>query len=382
MLYYRDYKSYESQLKHENPVQRSSSSFKGQLIVEQLRSTPWPLKGMPRKGAVDAPRFSGSPDDLLSCFEDCEWAQWSIWYLGIKKFKQWRRSPPAQYLKYDLYDLVDEQKKVKINFQKPYLTTGYVLPRLQHTFESPTNFQASRRMTYTSKGLIESFKVKFLEALSGMVECGMQKRAQEAQYEARLQESRALRAQEWCREMEKSDSSKLSKVPGGSLRGQALKVEVAVAELSCSPLVEGQCKSSFKCIQVNSYIPGQPLTAELQGEHLQAKWEEQNKEELLGTKPSVELKATEAMGNIPEPQSKYLHSSSSPHTDNLPQNPLNEPQEALDETRTVKRPVEPAVHALEVLKPPLEPKDDLHEAPEQAGSCKVEEVKQKIEAEM
>ncbi|KAI6135979.1 hypothetical protein F5141DRAFT_1059244 [Pisolithus sp. B1] len=181
------------------------------------------------------------------------------------------------------------------------------------------------------------------------------------------------------------DSSKLSKVPGGSLRGQALEVdsvEVAVAEPSCSPLVEGQCKSSFEHIQVNSYIPGQPLTAELQGEHLRAKWEEQSKEELLGMKPSVELKVTEAKGDSPVPQSKYFHSSSSPCANIPPQNPPSKPQEALDETRTVEIPVEPATCALKVLKPPLEPKDDLHETPEQAGSRKVEEVKQKIEAEM
>ncbi|KAI6158858.1 hypothetical protein EDD17DRAFT_1511797 [Pisolithus thermaeus] len=143
-----------------------------------------------------------------------------------------------------------------------------------------------------------------------------------AEYEARTRESRARKAHERCNEKSVrldsralqipsstalevpslthslQDSSKLSKVPGGSLRGQALKVdssEVSVAEPSCSPLVEGQ---------------------------------------------------------------------------------------SLDETRTVERPVKPAVHALEVLKPPLEPKDDLHEAPEQAGSCKVEEVKQKIKAKM
>ncbi|KAI6124720.1 hypothetical protein EDD16DRAFT_1703506 [Pisolithus croceorrhizus] len=189
----------------------------------------------------------------------------------------------------------------------------------------------------------------------------MAREQSKAEYEARTQESRSRKAHERCNE--KSDSLKLSKVPGGSLRGQALEVdssEVAVAEPSCSPLVEGQWRTST----------------------VQAKWEEQNKEELLGTKPSVKLEATEAMGNIPEPQSKYLHSSSSPHTDNLPQNPLNEPQEALDKTRTVERPVKPAAHALKIPKPPLEPKDDLHEAPEQAGSRKVEEVKQKIKAEM
>ncbi|KAI6118062.1 hypothetical protein F5141DRAFT_1061733 [Pisolithus sp. B1] len=128
MLYYRDYKSYESQSRHKNPVQRSSSSFESQLIVEQLQSAPRPLEGMPQKGAVDAPRFSGSPDNLLrylkdvrvccmqaSCFEDCGWAQWAIWYLGTDKFEQWTRCPAVWYSKHDLYDLIDEQKKVKID---------------------------------------------------------------------------------------------------------------------------------------------------------------------------------------------------------------------------------------------------------------------------
>ncbi|KAI6117205.1 hypothetical protein EV401DRAFT_2072777 [Pisolithus croceorrhizus] len=41
--------------------------------------------------------------------------------------------------------------------------------------------------------------------------------------------------------------------------------------------------------------------------------------------------------------------------------PLNEPQDAQDEPRTDKQPVEAAACALEVLKPPLEPKDDLCE---------------------
>ncbi|KAI6118061.1 hypothetical protein F5141DRAFT_1061732 [Pisolithus sp. B1] len=141
---------------------------------------------------------------------------------------------------------------------------------------------------------------------------------------------------------------------------------------------EVYCKASLGCRKGERQQLGAVTCT---GEHLQAKWEEQNKEELLGTKPSVELKVTEAKGDSPVPQSKYFHSSS-PCANIPPQNPPNEPQEALDETRTVKRPVEPATCALEVLKPLLEPKDDLHKAPEQAGSHKVEEVKQKIEAKM
>ncbi|KAI6004191.1 hypothetical protein EDD15DRAFT_2151442, partial [Pisolithus albus] len=106
---------------------------------------------MPQRQDRDAPRFSGHPDDLIwyledvralcmeaGCFEDRVWARWAIWYLGIDKFERWRsllhaerdwadfvtdasrlylqfRSPPAWYSKYDLYDLVDEQKKVKID---------------------------------------------------------------------------------------------------------------------------------------------------------------------------------------------------------------------------------------------------------------------------
>ncbi|KAI6103376.1 hypothetical protein F5141DRAFT_1065210 [Pisolithus sp. B1] len=292
---------------------------------------------MPRGKADDVPRFSGHPEDLLqyledvqnlcmqaSCFNDHEWARWSIFYLGIDKFKQWRS---LFYAERDWADFV-------------------------------TDVPCSLYLKHDLYNLIDKQKMVKIDSYKALLD-----------YQLHFTK----------------DSSKLSKAPGESSRSQALEVdgiEVAMAELSSSPLVKGRCESSFNHIEVTSYIAEEPLTVGLQGGCLQGKLEEQRKEKLLGAKASVELEATEAMGNIPEPQSKYLHSSSSPHTDNLPQNPLNEPQEALGETRTVERPVEPAVHALEVPKPPLEPKDDLHEAPEQAGSCKVEEVEQKIEAEM
>ncbi|KAI6104281.1 hypothetical protein F5141DRAFT_1065089 [Pisolithus sp. B1] len=320
--------------------------------------------------------------------------------------------PAVRYLKHNLYNLIDEQKTVKIDSYKALLDYQLHFTKVAAHLRVMSQLLSIKKDDLFLKGLEWNDQRQYAD--DRWPACQVTQEAErllEKGYcsDLRTQESRSRKAHQRCNKKSVrlgsralqipsstvlevpslthslQDSSKLSKVPGGSSRGQALEVDsskVAVAELSCSPLVEGQCKSSFECIQVNSYIPGQPLTAELQGEHLQVKWEEQNKEELLGTKPSVELKATEAMGNIPEPQSKYLHSSSSPHTDNLPQNPLNEPQEALDETRTVERPVEPAVHALEVPKPPLEPKDDLHEAPEQAGSRKVEEVEQKIKAEM
>ncbi|KAI6019036.1 hypothetical protein BKA83DRAFT_4495900 [Pisolithus microcarpus] len=103
-----------------------------------------------------------------------------------------------------------------------------------------------------------------------------------------------------------------SKVPEDGSRGWLLKVD-------------GCCEASFKHKEVTSYISGKSLTVDLQRDCLQEETEEQNEEELLGTKPSVELEATEAMGDSPVPHSKYPCSPSSPCTDFPPQNPLNEP---------------------------------------------------------
>ncbi|KAI6100731.1 hypothetical protein EDD16DRAFT_1526341 [Pisolithus croceorrhizus] len=79
---------------------------------------------MPRGNEEGVPRFSGHPDNLIwfledvrdlcmqaGCFKDHEWAQWSIYYLGIEEFE----CPTVCYSKCDLYDLVDKQKKVKID---------------------------------------------------------------------------------------------------------------------------------------------------------------------------------------------------------------------------------------------------------------------------
>ncbi|KAI6094327.1 hypothetical protein F5141DRAFT_1069866 [Pisolithus sp. B1] len=265
MLYYRDYESYESQLRHESPVQRSSSSFEGQLVVEQLQSAPRPLDGMLRGKEDDVPRFSGHPDNLLwylenvrnlcmqaSCFEDHEWARWSIFYLGIDKFEQWRSllyaerdwadfvtdmCPAVQYSKHDLYDLIDKQKKVKIDLYEALLDYWLHFTKVAAHLRVMSQLSSIEKDDLFLEGFDREFQ-RFFEALKG-----------------------------FRRKLKRSGSR------------------------------SRQCQ-------------------------------------------------------------------------------------ALDETRTVERPVEPAVHALEVPKPPLEPKDDLHKAPEQAGSHKVEEVEQKIEAKM
>ncbi|KAI6094861.1 hypothetical protein EDD16DRAFT_1720030 [Pisolithus croceorrhizus] len=163
------------------------------------------------------------------------------------------------------------------------------------------------------------------------------------------------------------DSSKPLEVPGEGLRSQVVKAEgikVAAAELSSPPLVEGQCKSSFKHIEVTSYIAEESLTAELQGECLQGNIEEQSKGKVLGVKASVEPKTTEALGDLPVPQPEYLHLSPSPCTDIQPQIPSIKPQDAEDEQRVNERPVKAVACATEAPKPTLEPRGDLCEVPE------------------
>ncbi|KAI6114594.1 hypothetical protein EDD16DRAFT_1521015 [Pisolithus croceorrhizus] len=274
-----------------------------------------------------------------------------------------RRCPVVRYSKHNLYDLIDKQKTVKID-----------------SYEALLDYQLYfTKVTREAERLLEKgYHSELREACITRD----QQRAREAQYEARVQESKATRAEEQCRGMERcsftaleiqsltyslQDSLKLLKVLGESSRSQALKVdgiEVAMAEPSSLPLVEEE-----------------PLTVRLQGDCLQGKLEEQSKEKLLGVKASVELEATEALGDSPVPQSEYLHPSSSPHADILPQNPPIEPQDAQDEPRTDEQPIEAVVLTLKVPKPTPEPRDDLCEVPEQAGHTKVEEIKLEVEIE-
>ncbi|KAI6095561.1 hypothetical protein EDD16DRAFT_1528524 [Pisolithus croceorrhizus] len=180
------------------------------------------------------------------------------------------------------------------------------------------------------------------------------------------------------------DSLMPLEAPGEGLRSQVVEaegIEVAVAEPSSSALVKGRCESSIEHIEVTSYIAKEPLTVELQGECLRGNIEEQSEGKVLGAKASVELKVTEVWGDSPVPQPKYLHLSPSPCTDIPPQNPSIEPQDAEDEQRANKRPVEAEAHALEVLKPTLEPRGDLCEVPERARSVEVEETESGAEAE-
>ncbi|KAI6164325.1 hypothetical protein EDD17DRAFT_1755409 [Pisolithus thermaeus] len=179
------------------------------------------------------------------------------------------------------------------------------------------------------------------------------------------------------------DSSKPLEAPGEGLRSQVVKaegIEVAAAELSSPPLIEGQCKSSFEHIEATSYIAEESLTAELQGECLQGNIEEQSERKVLGAKASVEPEATGALGDSPVSQPKYSHSSLPPHTNIQPQIPPIKLQDAEDEPRVNKRPIEAEAHALKVLKLVPEPRGDLCEVPEQAGSVEVEEIELEVEA--
>ncbi|KAI6095516.1 hypothetical protein EV401DRAFT_1896050 [Pisolithus croceorrhizus] len=405
MIYYRDFEGYKSQSRHESSDRRSGSSAEGQLVVEWLRSAPQPLDGMPRGNEEGAPRFSGHPDDLIWCPEVC-------------------------YSKHDLYDLVDKQKRVKINSYQALLNywlcftdiaaqlrissqlswiekddlflegfdqefQGEILRRLkwndrrQYVDDPWPTYQVTQE---AERLLEEGYCFELREARLTRDQWG----TREAQYEAEMQESRAARAEEQCRDPEKCSesarpgskalqfsSSTLLKIqsltrnsqdslmpleaPGEGLRSQAVEVDgikVAAAELSSSALVEGRHESSFKHIEVTSYIAEEPLMAGLQGECLRGRLEEQSEEKLLGAKASVKLEVMEAWGDSPVPQPKYLHLSSSPHTDIPPQNPPIEPQDAQDEPRVNKRPIKAKAHALEVAKLVLEPRGDLCEVPE------------------
>ncbi|KAI5980461.1 hypothetical protein EDD15DRAFT_1046433, partial [Pisolithus albus] len=460
MHYYRDYNSYESQSRHEDPVRRSSLGLESELVVEWLRNSPRPLDGMPQRQEGDAPRFSGHPDDLLwyledvrslcmeaGCFEDRVWARWAIWYLGIDKFERWRsllhaerdwadfvtdasrlylqfRSPPARYSKYDLYNLVDEQKKVKIDSLEALLDYRLCFTKVATHLRVTNQLSSMEKDDLYLEGFDRGFRREILQRLEWndqrryaddpwptcqvtreaemLLEEGYrwesrqarydrdQRRAQEAQYEAVVQELRATRAQEECSERARparpgtmaskfpsstsfepyplthdiQDSSMPLKVPKDGSKGCILEVdsvEVVAAGSSTPPLVKGQHEATFEGLQVTPNLGNELLMVELQGSCLHRKPGMRNKGELLGTKASVELEATDVIGDIPAPQSKYLQSLPSPHTDIPPQNSLNEPQDAEDEPETDKKLDEAAVDALEAHKPLPEPRGDLCE---------------------
>lgn len=480
MHHYRDYKCYESQSRHENLVRRSSSSLESELVVEWLRNSPRPLDGMPQRQEEDAPRFSGHPDDLLwyledvrslcmeaGCFEDQVWARWAIWYLGIDKFERWRslihaerdwadfvtdasrlhlqfRSPPARYSKYDLYDLVDEQKKVKIDSLEALLDYRLCFTKVATHLRVTNQLSSIEKDDLYLEGFDRGFQCEILQRLEwndrrryaddpwptcqvtreaeGLLEEGYrfesrqarydrdQQRAREAQYEAMVQELRATRAQEECSKRERAarpgpsaskfpcsasletysltetlqDSFMPSKVPEDDLRGQLLEVdgvEVVTAEPSHSSPVEGRHKATFEDLQVTPRMENQLLTIGLQGTRVVGKPEVQNEGELLGMKVSVKLDTTEVMGDIPAPQTKYFQSPSSPYADIPPQNSLNEPRDAKDEPDTDEQPDEAAVDALEAHKPLPEPREDPCKVLQQAGSFEIEEIKSEAEIE-
>ncbi|KAI6022840.1 hypothetical protein BKA83DRAFT_4125593 [Pisolithus microcarpus] len=293
---------------------------------------------MPQRGVVGAPRFSGDPDNLLGyledvrgccmqsgCFEDQVWARWSIWYLRIERF------PRTQYSKYDLYDLVDEQKKVKIDSFEALLDYWLCFTKVVTCLQVTSQLSSIKKDNLYLKGhhaddpwptcqvtreaerLLE--KGYCLELREARI-VRDQWKAQEAQYEARMQELRAMRAQERCCERERP-GSRASKFPSPTL-------------LETYPLTKN-LQDSFMPSKVTPNMGNELLMVELQGNCLQKKPEVQNEEDLLGTKPSVEPEVTETMGDSPIPQSKYFHSPSSPSTDFPSQDLSIKPQDAKDE---------------------------------------------------
>ncbi|KIK17084.1 hypothetical protein PISMIDRAFT_15414 [Pisolithus microcarpus 441] len=333
--------------------------------------------------------------------------------------------------------LVDEQKKVKIDSLEALLDYRLCFTKVATHLRVTNQLSSIEKDDLYLEGFDRGFQCEILQRLEwndrrryaddpwptcqvtreveGLLEEGYcfesrqacydrdQQRAQEAQYEAMVQELRATRAQEECSERERAarpgpsaskfpcsasletysltetlqDSFMPSKVPEDDLRGQLLEVdgvEVVTAEPSHSSPVEGRHKATFEDLQVTPRMENQLLTIGLQGTRVVGKPEVQNEGELLGMKVSVKLDTTEVMGDIPAPQTKYFQSPSSPYADIPPQNSLNEPWDAKDEPDTDEQPDEAAVDALEAHKPLPEPREDPCEVLQQAGSFEIEEI--------
>ncbi|KAI6111567.1 hypothetical protein EDD16DRAFT_1521894 [Pisolithus croceorrhizus] len=243
---------------------------------------------MPQGKDKDVLRFSGHLDNLIWC-------------------------PTVCYSKHDLYNLVDKQKKVKIDSYKALLDYRQYAddpwPACQVTQEAERLLEMGYHLELREAHIVRD-----------------QQSAQEAQYEAEMQELRAARAEEKCQGLEGcSKSERLGstalQAPGSTVLKDSLKLLKVPGEGSRSQVVE------VDGIKVTSYIVEESLTAGLCRECLQEKLEEQSEGKLLGAKASVELKATQALGNLPVPQPKYFHPSLPPW------GPSIEPQDAKDELR-------------------------------------------------
>ncbi|KAI6100461.1 hypothetical protein EDD16DRAFT_1516594 [Pisolithus croceorrhizus] len=324
-----------------------------------------------------------------------------LYYRDFEGYKSQSRCPAVCYLKCDLYDLVDKQKKVKIDSYQALLNYRLSFTDIAVQLRISSQLSWIEKDDLFLKGFDQEFQSEILRRLKWndrrqyvddpwptyqvaqeaerLLEEGYrfelrevclardQWSTREAQYEAEMRESRAAMAEEQCQEPEKcsgsvrpgskasqsssstsleiqslthslQDSSKPLKVPGEGLRSQVVKVD--------------SIESSFECIEVTSCIAKGSLTAGLQGECLRGRIEEQSEGKVLGVKASVKLEI-----------------------------PSIDPQHAEDKLQVNKQPIEAEAHALEVLKLVQEPRGDLCEVPEQARSIEVKEIKLGVEAE-
>ncbi|KAI6117416.1 hypothetical protein EDD16DRAFT_1520091 [Pisolithus croceorrhizus] len=222
-------------------------------------------------------RFSGHPDDLIwfledvrdlcmqaGCFEDHKWAQWC---------------PTVCYSKHDLYDLVDKQKKVKIDSCKALLNYWLCFTDIAAQLQISNQLSWIKKDDLFLKGLKWNNQREYAD--NPWPTCQV------------TREAERLLKEGYCFEL-REDSLKLLKAPGEGSRGQAVKVEG---------------------IEVTLYIAEESLTAELQGECLRGNLEEQSEEKLLGVKASAELElranerpinaeacATDVLKPTPEPR--------------------------------------------------------------------------------
>ncbi|KAI6136013.1 hypothetical protein F5141DRAFT_1059274 [Pisolithus sp. B1] len=275
-----------------------------------------------------------------------------LYYRDYEGYESQSRCPTVCYSKCDLYDLVDKQKKVKIDSYQALLNyrlsftdiaaqlrissqlswiekddlflkgfdrefQGEILRRLkwndqrQYVDDPWPTYQVARE---AERLLEEGYRFELREAHLARD----QQSAREAQYKAEMQESRAAMTEEQCREPEKcSESARPGSKASQSSSSTSLEIQLLTHNLQDS--------------SKPSKAPG------------------------VGSRSQV-------IG-----------------VDGIKISPI-ELRDAEDKQRANKQPVKAVACATEVPKPTLEPRGDLCEVPERARSIEVEEIKLEVEA--
>ncbi|KAI6094612.1 hypothetical protein EV401DRAFT_1896284 [Pisolithus croceorrhizus] len=143
------------------------------------------------------------------------------WYQGVQVMEMLTWCPAVCYLKYDLYDLVDKQKKVKIDSYKALLNYWLCFTNITAQLQVSNQLLSIEKDDLFLEGFDQEFQGKILQRL-------------------KWNDQRQYADDPWptCQ-----NSLKLSKVPGEGSRSQVVEVdsiEVAVAEIPSIKLQDAE----------------------------------------------------------------------------------------------------------------------------------------------